>query len=51
MSDKYKPYEHPRWKDTPMPKRKGVTVGKVDPEKQKKFEDMKKKAIDNFKRK
>lgn len=30
MSDKYKPYEHPRWKDTPMPKRKGVTVGKVD---------------------
>lgn len=46
---RYKPYEYPRWKDIPIPERTGITVGKVDPEKQKKFEEIKKKAIDSFK--
>lgn len=51
MDNKYKPYEHPRWRDIPTPKRTGITVGKIGSEKQKKFEEMKKKAIENFKEK
>jgi len=33
MDNKYKPYEHPRWRDIPTPKRTGITVGKVGSEK------------------
>lgn len=46
MKTSYEPYEHPRWKDSPIPKvldKKGI---KVDSEKQKKFEEMKKKAVE-----
>ena len=46
MKTRYEPYEHPRWKDIPIPKTLDKKGTKVDSKKQKTFEGMKKKAVE-----
>ncbi|MCO7128415.1 hypothetical protein NIE88_22085 [Sporolactobacillus shoreicorticis] len=51
MAEEYGPYEHPRWKDNPTFEKTGIKAENVDKKKKKSFEEMKKKAVKNFKAK